>query len=415
MSGSRRNWSNLSRLARQRTMEDEEEVERERRRRVKSSSFDDDDLSVAPVDTPASNQVFDTPPETSQGSSSEEQMQVDFMEILRVRDEKRRLRRTESLKRQDVVRKDDEEYGEGGGGSEEELSVEQPIAKMQQPQTVTACPPKKINSHKEKGDPSKKHSLSRQPSTPTSKFVSSVSISLNKSPSASGHTSPVSPLSPTTPRSPQGQWSSPCSSPSSRGPRSPIPNGHTPKTSAMNFSTNNNTEETGNPIFIRKSSRTMSYRMMKKKEEGSSPLQRSASVRVASQKIESNTVQIEHLNEEKSSSFQRNSAQRVSSRAIQEKMERLAQAAQKSETGRSPDVSQRTLYLLDEVSRKRDLFEKEPRETSPLSPSKSKHEFRGFTKAMSDRINHWLDKSKEIGSTPSGTDFKHVDISSKKS
>ncbi|XP_037134285.1 ladinin-1 [Syngnathus acus] len=418
MSGSRRNWSNLSRLARQRTMEDEEEVERERRRRVKSSSsaFDgDDDLSAPPVDTPTSNQVFDTPPETSQGSSSEEQMQLDFMELLHVRDEKRRSRRTESLKRQNVVREDDEESGGGGGGSEEELSVEQPMAKLQQPQKVTACSPKKINSHQENGDPSKKDSLSRQPSKPTCKFVSSVSISLNKSPSASGHTSPVSPLSPMTPRSPQGQWSSPCSSPSPRGPRSPIPNGHTPKTSVMNFSTNNNTEETGKPIFIRKSSRTVSYRMMKKKEEESSPLQRSASVRVASKKIESDTVKIEYLNEDKSSSFQRNSVQRVSSRSIQEKMERLAQAAQKSETGRSPDVSQRTLYLLDEVSRKRDLFEKEPRQTSPLSPSKSKHEFRGFTSAMSDRINHWLDKSKEIGSTPSGTDFKHVDITSKRS
>ncbi|KAM9831032.1 ladinin-1 isoform 1-T3 [Syngnathus typhle] len=414
MSGSRRNWSNLSRLARQRTMEDEEEVERERRRRVKSSSSafdgDDDDLSAAPVDAPTSNQVFDTPPETSQGSSSEEQMQLDFMEILRVRDEKRRLRRTESLKRQDGVREDDEESGGGGGGSEEELSVEKPMA-----QKVTACPPKKINSHQENGDPSKKDSLSRQPSKPTCKFVSSVSISLDKSLSASGGTSPVSPFSPMTPRSPQGQWSSPCNSPSPRGPRSPIPNGHTPKTSVMNFSTNNNAEETGKPLFIRKSSRTMSYRMMKKKEEESSPLQRSASVRVASKKIESDTVKIEYLNEDKSSSFQRNSVQRVSSRSIQEKMERLAQAAQKSETGRSPDVSQRTLYLLEEVSRKRDLFEKEPRQTSPLSPSKSKHEFRGFTSAMSDRINHWLNKSKEIGSTPGRTDFKHADITSKRS
>uniref|UniRef100_G3P5H2 Uncharacterized protein n=2 Tax=Gasterosteus aculeatus TaxID=69293 RepID=G3P5H2_GASAC len=42
MSISRKNWSALSSLARQWTVEDEEEVERERRRKVKSTSCDGD-------------------------------------------------------------------------------------------------------------------------------------------------------------------------------------------------------------------------------------------------------------------------------------------------------------------------------------------------------------------------------------
>ncbi|XP_077369710.1 ladinin-1 [Festucalex cinctus] len=411
MSVSRRNWSALSSMTRQWTMEDEEEVEREKRRRGRSSTNACDtegDLSEAVVDTPTSNEVADSPPETSPGSSSAEQMQQDFLEALHVRDEKRRLRRMESLRRQKLVRDDDEVFGGGGGASGEE-----------QDKAVTPYPPTDsdicrrtivTDRQQENGEPSEKDSVSRQPSNPTRKFVSSVSISL-KSPSASGHTTPVSPLSPTTPRSPQEQWPSPCGSPSPRGPTSPVPNGHPQETSEMSCSTSNNSKQTRKPIFIRKSARTLSFRMMKKKDEESSPLQRSASVRMASKMSESSMN--EALNEDKAPSFQRNSVQRVSSRSIQEKMERLAQAAQKSEAGRSSDVSQRNLYLMDEVSRKRGLFEKEPQAASPISPPR--HEFRGSTSAVSDRINRLLDKTNQTGSNSSPTDFKHVDITGKRS
>ncbi|TNN29492.1 hypothetical protein EYF80_060359 [Liparis tanakae] len=57
-------------------------------------------------------------------------------------------------------------------------------------------------------------------------------------------------------------------------------------------------------------------------------------------------------------------------------MERLAQAAQKSEIVRSPDVTQRTLFLLDEVSRKRGLFEKEQQAASSTSPGVSRKDLR---------------------------------------
>lgn len=46
--------------------------------------------------------------------------------------------------------------------------------------------------------------------------------------------------------------------------------------------------------------------------------------------------------------------------------------AQKSDIMRSPDVTQRTLFLLDEVSRKRGLFEKEKQEVAPSSPGISR-------------------------------------------
>ncbi|XP_061552794.1 ladinin-1 isoform X2 [Phycodurus eques] len=366
MSVGRSDWSALSSLARQWTMEDEEEAERERRRRVKSSSSARDtesDVSAPPVDTPASDREADRPPETSPDSSSAEQMQVDFVGMLRVRDERRGMRRMESLRRQKGVGEEDEKSG-GEGGRREELTAEKDksTTETNQPQ------------QQENGEPPEKDAISRQPSDTTRKFVSSVSICLDKSPSASGRTTPVSPLSPRTPRSPREQWSSPCSSPSPHGLRSPIPNGHALETSVMSSSTDNNGEQSTKPLLIRKSSRTISFRMMRKKEEETLPLQRSASVRVASRKFECNTVKNEGLNEDKAPPFQRNSVQRVSSRSIQEKMERLAQAAQKSETGRCPDVSQRALYLLDEVSRKRGIFEKEPQAHAPVGPPK--HDFK---------------------------------------
>ncbi|XP_061760504.1 ladinin-1 isoform X3 [Nerophis ophidion] len=342
MSVSRRNWSALSSLARQWTMEDEEEAERERRRRVKSSSSTcdpEEDDRPAPTDQLTTNHVADALPETAPSSSSAEQMQVDFMEMLRVRDEKQRVRQAETLRHQKRVEENEE-------------------ATPYVPKNFSGKRSAKVtNTEQENGEPSGNDPVSRLPSTPTPKFISSVSISIDKSP-----TSPKSSLSLMDPGSPTDLLVSPCQSPTSNG------HGEVFQTSDLSPSINNSSEQTATPVFIRKSSRTISFRMLRKKEEETSPLQRSSSVRIASKKFETNTDPA--VNEQKSSLFQRNSVQRVSSRSIQEKMERLAQAAQKSGTARSPDVNQRTFYLLDEVSRKRSFFEKEQQAAKPTSPPK---------------------------------------------
>ncbi|XP_051282199.1 ladinin-1 isoform X2 [Dicentrarchus labrax] len=411
MSISRKNWSALSSLARQWTMEDEEEVEREKRRRVKSSSGTADpdaDLSQSPRDTPTSDSTFgtDSTSETSQGLSSAEQLQLDFVEMLRVRDEKRRMRHVETLRRQKEVGEEEAEASGGGGGVRLELlgdldedqssgspsvkatSKPQPPLKTASYSPTTSSSTSNMstnvtNRQHENGESLRKDPDPKPSSNPTRKFVSSVSISLDKSPSVSECTSPMSPRSPTAPLSPREHWSSPCQSPSPRGAQSPVQNGHTQE-------------------------------MMRKKEEETAPLQRSASVRMSSKKFESNTDQNE--DEDKASSFQRNSRQRISSRSIQEKMERLAQASQKSEMMRSPDVTQRTLFLLEEVSRKRGLFEKEKQEAAcPTSPGVSRQEFRSFTSGMSDRISRWLNKTNQTGSSQSPADLRHVDITSKRS
>ncbi|XP_022047474.2 ladinin-1 [Acanthochromis polyacanthus] len=432
MSISRKNWSALSSLARQWTMEDEEEVEREKRRRVKSSSSTadpDSDLSPTKINTTSSDSPTGTDSsETSQGLSSVEQMQLDFVEMLRVRDEKRRMRHVETLRRQ----KEEEEVDEGEAGRRGSARVEilGDLDEEQGNNTLKTQPPSKppsspintssnktrisiTNRQHENGESSGKDPDPKTSSSPTRKFVSSVSISLDKSPSVSGCTSPMSPRSPTATWSPREHWPSPSQSPSPQGGRSPLQNGHAQETSLNESSANGNFEPTAKPAFVRQSSRTVSFRMMRKKEEEISPLQRSASVRMASKKFEFNTDQNE--DEDKASSLQRNSKQRISSRSIKEKMERLAQAAQKSEATRSPDMTQRSLFLLDEVSRKRGLFEKEQPAQSPTSPGVSRQEFRSFTSGMSDRINRWMNKANQPGSSHSPSDLRHVDINSKRS
>lgn len=435
MSISRKNWSALSSLARQWTVEDEEEVEREKRRRFRSlsSSTDPDaDFIPTPRGTSTSDRTSgaDSSNEISQGlNSSVEQMQLDFVEMLRVRDEKRRMRHVATLRRQKEEEEDEVEASQGRGRARVELlgdfdEEQGSVFKLQPPIKTSTYSPTTCSSNSntranstnrqhENGESSGKAPDPKPSSRPALKFVSSVSISLNNSPSVSGRTTPMSPCSPTALLSPCEHWPSPSQSPSPQGLQSPVQNGHTQKTRVNGSPTNGNFEQTTKPAFVRQSSRTLSFRMLRKKEEQNSLLQRSASVRMTSKKFESSTDQNE--DEDKVSSFQRNSRQRISSRSIQEKMERLAQAAQKSELMRSPDVTQRTLFLLDEVSRKRGIFEKEQPPQTPTSPGVSRQEFRSFTSGMSDRINRWLNKTSETGSSHFPTDLRHVDITSKRS
>lgn len=422
MSISRKNWSALSNLALRWTMEDEEEVERERRRRVRGSSSTADPDNVFDPENPVHPETGHShrTATSDQGLSSVEQMQLDFVEMLKSRDEKRRMRHVETLRRQKETVDNDDDGAEPRvellGDLEEDDSVATVsrsaniLSKPGQPTTRVTCSPRSSTSSETSSSSKDRHFENREssskdcdPAASTNqarKFVSSVSISLDKSPSTSGRTTPMSPRSPAAPLSPRENRSS------SRTATSPVPNGHTHETSVNGSS---KFEPTSKPAFVRQSSRTISFRLMKKKEEESSPLQRSASVRIATKMFEKNTDQ--HPEEETVSSFQRNSRQRISSRSIQEKMERLAQAAQRSEMVRSPDVAQRTLSLMEEVSRKRGLFEQQQQEQSPGSIQ----DLKNFKTGMSERINKWMNKMNQAGPSHSPSDLRHVDITSKKS
>ncbi|KAM9785605.1 ladinin-1 [Neosynchiropus ocellatus] len=424
MSLSRKNWSALSSKARQWTMEDEEEVERERRRRVKSSTSNadpQDDLSPTQRDSPASDGAFDTDsgPTSPSHSSGDPTQTLDFMELLRVRDEKRRLRHVEKLRRQ-------KEVVEDGGESDGRLRSQDsnglsdrdpgPVSPSARPSKTTirlsssSRTSSITNGRHDKSAPTPSEEPAPKPSAKTGrKFVSSVSISVDTSRSPSGSSTPTSPFSPTAPGASPGTLSG--------APKTLVHNGHTRQEaiskasfsfSPTSSSTSDDREQSTAPGLTRQSSRTVSFRMMKKKEEESSPLQRSASVRMASKKFEPSAGKAEE--EDKPSAFQRNSRARVSSRSIQEKMERLAQAAQRSDTTRAAEATPRSLYLADEVSKKRGIFEREQQASSPTGP-----EITMVKTGVSDRINRWLHKTSQPGTSPTPSDVRHVGISSKRS
>ncbi|KAL1249643.1 hypothetical protein QQF64_020648 [Cirrhinus molitorella] len=423
MSISRKNWSALSTLARQWTVEDEEEIEREKRRKTRECAADTDESPTE--ETKPQNSSVSEPAEAGDSSGDSgggvAQLQMDFVEMLRVRDERRRKRHVETLRKT---------KGEDDGGKESNPEAEPRVELLGEQQdeelfkNVQRCvetfmssePSKDLETHeKQENGGTNQDSTSTNSQTPSKasrKFVSSLSISFDKSPSSPSATSIlVSPLSPKSPPPQSPRAESPRSSTHS-GSMSPTPNGDT---ASHENGSPSSSEAAAKPAFTRQSSRTRSFRMMKKKEEEKMPLQRSASVRIAAKNFESNKSSNQE-EEEQQTAFQRNSRQRLSSRSIQEKMERLAQASQKWEVSKSPMVH-KTVCLADEVSRKRELFEKE-QEGSDRSDVLSKLEFRSFSSGISDRINRWVQKKTFTVSSPSShspSDLRHVNISIKKS
>ncbi|XP_043081468.1 ladinin-1 isoform X2 [Puntigrus tetrazona] len=372
MSISRKNWSALSTLTRQWTVEDEEEVEREKRRKTRESTADTDESPSQEAELQTSSGSADA----GDSGGGAEQLQMDFVEMLRVRDERRRMRHVETLRKN---KEEDDGGKEAGPDAEphvELLGEQQDGERFKNIQScvesfLSAEPPASSRDsetrqkHENGGTNQDSTSTNSQPPSKASrKFVSSLSISFDKSPTSPSTTSRlVSPLSPRSPPPHAPGAGSPVS-PAHSVSMSPTPNGDAARHENGSPSNFGAAEK---PAFTRQSSRTVSFRMMKRKEEENMPLQRSASVRIAAKTFESNK-------EEQQSPFQRNSRQRLSSRSIQEKMERLAQASQKWEISKSAVVHQ-SVCLADEVSRKRELFEKE-QEGSDRSHVFSKQDLR---------------------------------------
>ncbi|XP_036388750.1 ladinin-1 [Megalops cyprinoides] len=405
MSIGRNAWSALSSMARQWTMEDEEEIERERRRKTRTFSTEPEDGSTE--DTPSALSSMQEGSEV--GDTEPSGFSVDFVEMLRVRDERRRRRHVETLTRQreEEEGQDDGQKAQGGGDREKAGQNPDPPTS---PVSSSASP--KTGSLSENGRSQPDQDANTEtPKKPSGLFVSSLSVSFDKSP-----TSPtergrvVSPLSPTgsfRAISPEEHPSSPV-----REVSSPVTqNGQVQGVACQNGSPTTESvtswQQTEETPFQRQTSRTVSFRTVRKIEEPSTPLQRSASVRITSKTQASKTP---NEGEEKQSPFQRNSRQRISSRTIQEKMERLAMAVQRSENVKPPSVSQKGMYVLvDEVSRKRGLFERFPEAEG------KQQDWRSFSVGISERINRWVTKAQGPGSPITAPDLRHVDITSKRS
>ncbi|XP_029102320.1 ladinin-1 [Scleropages formosus] len=352
MSISRKNWSALSSLTRQWTVEDEEEVERERRRKIRSHSS-----TAEPDDSPSEDSSPAVAVSSSQDSRDAlEQAQVDFIEMLRIRDEKRRRRQEEALRRQ--RQEEDAQQGEDQRGVEtgqpKQAGGEEETCGRSQDTLTTEV----VSTMDSKGSENSGRSESKQeekletPGKASRKFVSSLSVTFDK-----GHKSPPAGSSTvSSPLSPTGSFRAASPEQTSADVRENGDAQESPLASPSEGSL-----DKGQTPFKRQNYRAWSFRLMRKKEEQSVPFQRSASFRNSSNSTEHLKAgqQIPSHEDDKQSPFKRNTRQRLSSRSIQETMERLALAAQKSESVKSPTAPQRTLYLADEVSRKRELFEKE--------------------------------------------------------
>ncbi|XP_068930647.1 ladinin-1 isoform X2 [Petaurus breviceps papuanus] len=150
MSIKRKNWSALSSLARQRTLEDEEEQERERRRRHRnlSSATDDEAPKVThnggqpAVERLPSLEEAETP---KRHSSNKDEEDENFQAVLRTRQE-RRLRRQALEASQSTIKEQPEVEKKKDSESAGSATQESPV-----PQKDVVPPPRRRLSQKQRG------------------------------------------------------------------------------------------------------------------------------------------------------------------------------------------------------------------------------------------------------------------------
>lgn len=117
MSFKKKNWSALSSLARQRSMEDDEEFEKARRRRSRMHTSSTDTEAVAEEQHTSENSgVFNEQEETSPHSEDES---VPFAEMLKRREEDKRRHQHEALQSLKLAKFGSKPDGEWGGESEQ--------------------------------------------------------------------------------------------------------------------------------------------------------------------------------------------------------------------------------------------------------------------------------------------------------
>ncbi|XP_005140870.3 ladinin-1 isoform X2 [Melopsittacus undulatus] len=380
MSLSRRNWSDLSSLARQRTLEDEEEQQRERRRRhrnlLSSTSTDEEPPSPVKGTSPASSrpQSLVKPVSTEDGEEPklsavlktqegrhtrspmavtgklrQEKEQQDpgvgaihagagtqphiGKESIQVGQRDRDVAkgrgdppgdrpRQPALERKVVVRaRLQDKEGQGVGTPRGEQGKE-----VQEPRVLTELGGCRLREVK---------ILTRQGSRSAEKTSSVVTTSLEQQPS----------------RNP---------------PKEAIELSATPEEPAEKSDTFP-TQVTYSSSIRRTSPRTVSFRVIsrKQKEESQSPLTRSASMRIPG-----------------------------SSTAIGEKLEKYNSAVQRSEAVKSSLAGQKSLLLSSEgVASKRSFFEASaPAKAEPLAARKDNLKIPG---SVTSRINLWISRAQE--------------------
>ncbi|XP_005995533.1 ladinin-1 [Latimeria chalumnae] len=412
MSISRKNWSALSRLARQRTLEDEEEVERERRRRNRSYSSTSDVENLKPDNdtnvkqaSPQSVPQDKGIPESPDSAVFEDAQEEQFLEMLKVREQKRRRRHLEILEKQKQLQEsggsqEGEEEVKILGDREKEKEEKKKEKTEEQRNSEGRVNEKQSNGVEETAPTSPVMKGEKPPCSPIShretppKHSNQIYISSLKSPVEKGketqqvyleiRSSKKTVKSPTSPLSPDHKETQELVM---RSPRAPEEK-NSPSKEEQHGESGGESPTTTDVPFRRFSSRGTSLRVVSRKEQPSSSFQRSASLRMSNKSLK-----------------------------IEEKLEKYAVAIQKSETIKSPTVTKKDFFLpVEGVASKRNMFEKEATSPGAKSPTTKKENYRLFS-GVASRINQWISKAQgaDDSSSSSSKHLKQGDFTTKRS
>ncbi|XP_063274563.1 ladinin-1 isoform X2 [Prinia subflava] len=395
MSFSRRNWSDLSSLARQRTLEDEEEQQRERRRRHRnlfsSTSTDEEPASPAKDTSPASSR----PASLVKPQSPEDGEERKLSEVLKTQEVRRtrclppvseNLRQEKEQKepgveescletrpqprgRQESSRAAEraQEAARGRGDPPGDKSLEPASerkvvvrARLQDKDQGVQTP--RGEQRKEEKEPPEVGScrlrevkiLTRVGNRSTEEKTSAVTSSLEQQPSRNPSKQVI-------------QLSPPQDEPAEKPDLSP-------------------TQVTFSSSIRRASPRTVSFRIIskKQKEESQSPLTRSASLRIPG-----------------------------SSSTIGEKLEKYNSAVQRSEGVKSSvPVQKSRLLSSDGVASKRNFFEgSAPGKAEPAALRKDSLKIPG---SVTSRINLWISRAQEPAKEENSKEIRRINSLAKR-
>ncbi|KAM9369365.1 ladinin-1 [Phaethornis superciliosus] len=385
MSSSRRNWSDLSSLARQRTLEDEEEQQRERRRRHRNlqSSTPRDEEPLSPVKDMSSASSRAQPPVKSGFPENKEERKLS--EVLKTQ-EGRRTRSPMSISEK-LRQKEQQEPGVGRSRSRVEQNIQagerdqdgakgrrDPPGDQHQVQKAVvrgrlqdkegkSLGTRQGEQQKEEGEQQPRASpelggcrlrevkiLTRQGSCSMEEKTSSVvTLALDPQKPSRSPSKEVTQLSPTQEESAEKSDTFP-------------------------------TLVTYSSSIRRTSPRTVSFRVIsrKQKEESQSPLTRSVSLRIPG-----------------------------SSTTIGEKLEKYNSAVQRSEVVKSSLAVQKSLLLSSEgVASKRNFFEASaPSKAEPVAVKKDNLKLSG---SVTSRINLWISRVQEPAKEEKSKDIRKI-------
>ncbi|XP_032936288.1 ladinin-1 [Catharus ustulatus] len=395
MSFSRRNWSDLSSLARQRTLEDEEEQQRERRRRhrnlLSSTSTEEEPASPVKDTSPASSR----PPSLVKPQSPEDGEERKLSEVLKTQEG----RRTRCLPPVSEKLRQEKEQKEAGVGESCPERGPQPCGRQESSRAVERAE----EAAKGRGDPPGDENLE-----PASERKVVVRARLQdkdqgvwtprgeqrkeaKEPPEVGscRLREVKILTRVGNRSTEEKTSAVTSSPEqqqpSRNPSQQVIQLSPPQDEPAEEPDPSPTHVTFSSSIRRASPRTVSFRIISRKQkESQSPLTRSASLRIPG-----------------------------SNSTIGEKLEKYNSAVQRSEGVKSSVSVQKSRLLSSEgVASKRNFFEgSAPSKAEPAALRKDNLKIPG---SVTSRINLWISRAQEPAKEESSKEIRRINSLAKR-